>query len=96
MPGVLLVVETVMVQPAVGTFPAVTLNVPPPAAAVVVTPVQVPPTVSGVALTRPAGYVSVNCRPVTATPLEFVNENVRSDVAPGAIGVVANALAMAT
>jgi len=46
----------VIVQLAVaGMFPAVTLNVLPPATAVVVTPVQVPPTASGVAFTSPAG-----------------------------------------
>lgn len=42
-----------MVQLALaGKVAAVTLKVLPPAAAVVVTPVQVPPTVRGVAFTR--------------------------------------------
>lgn len=47
---------TVMVQVAdAGNDPAVTLNVPPPAAALVVTPVHEPPTTSGVAFTTLRG-----------------------------------------
>ena len=47
---------TVIVQvDDAGNVPAVTLNVPPPAAAVVVTPVHEPPTTSGVAFTTFAG-----------------------------------------
>src|SRR3954471_22168424 len=64
MPCAAAVTATVIVQlAAAGMLPAVTLKVLPPAAAVVVTLVQVPPTASGVAFTTPAGYVSVNCMP---------------------------------
>lgn len=55
-----------------GTVPAVTLNEFPPAVAEVVTPEQVPPTASGVALSRPAGYASVKLTPVSAIEEAFV------------------------
>jgi len=48
-----------------GTEPAVTLNVLPPAVAVVVTPVHDPLTTSGVALVTFTGYVSVKLMPVS-------------------------------
>src|SRR5680860_955 len=57
-PFAALVTATVIVQlpgDPPGIEPPVTLKEFPPATAVVLTPVQVPPTMSGAAFTRPAG-----------------------------------------
>jgi hypothetical protein len=55
-PDAAAVTNTVIVQLLLaGMLPAVTLNVLPAATAVELTPVQLPPIVSGVALTKPAG-----------------------------------------
>jgi hypothetical protein len=79
---------TVIVHaPDAGIVPAVTLNVPPPAVAVVATPEQVPPTTSGVVFTNPTGYVSVKFAPVSAVAFGFVKVNVSVVLAPWMICV---------
>ncbi len=79
---------------AAGILPAVTLKVLPPAVAVVATPVQVPPTASGVAFTSPAGYVSVKLMPESACGplLEIVKVSV--EFVPGVTVAGAKAFAM--
>src|SRR3981081_156628 len=77
-----------------GMLPAVTLNVFPPATAVVTRPVHEPPTVSGVAFTRFAGYVSVKAIPESAEGPGLVTVKVSVLVPLGAIVAGANAFAM--
>lgn len=57
-----------------------------------VTPVQVPPVVSGVATIRFAGRLSVNCIPDSATVLLFVSVKVNAVGTPMATGFVAKDL----
>src|SRR5689334_9089814 len=75
-------------------LPAVTLKVLPPAVAVLVTLVQLPPTVSGEAFTTPAGYVSVNCIPDSGSVPGFEIVKVMVLVPPGWIDEGENALAI--
>jgi len=56
--------------------------------------VQVPPVVSGVAMTRFAGRLSVNCIPESATGLLFVSVKVNAVGTPMATGFVAKDLAI--
>src|SRR5471030_2085706 len=65
----------------------------PLAAAVTVPPAQVVAPTGVPVLTRPAGYVSVNAAPVIAMALVLPSVSVRTDGAPGATDVGANAFA---
>src|SRR5689334_3437193 len=77
------------------TAPPVSEMLPEPAVAVTV-PVQVPPSPFGVATTRPAGSVSVNATPVSATAfaagLVMVKVNVETPFTPMAVGLKALAI----
>src|SRR4029077_11221027 len=80
---------------AAATVAPVKLTVPEPATAVGV-PLQVPPRLFGVATTIPAGRVSVNATPVSATALAagLVMVNVSVETPFTAITVGLNAFAM--
>ena len=91
LPVVVLVTDTVTVQPVVGTLPPVTFKVVTPTPALLTTPVQVPPTVAE-DKDMPAGRVSLNVSAVTPAPVELLIEKVIVEVPPKAIDVGANAL----
>src|SRR5215468_6995608 len=78
-------------------LPPVRLMLPDPATAVSVPPLQLPTAPLGVATTRPAGSVSVNATPVSATvlPAGLVMVKVRVDAELGTTTVGLNALAIA-
>jgi hypothetical protein len=82
-PAVLLVTVRVMVQPASGTLPAVTAKLVTPAAALLVTPVQVPPTAPLASCILES--VSVKARPVTAAPVPLMIWKLIVEVAPEAM-----------
>ena len=92
-PAILLVTEMVMVQPVVGTLPAVTAKFVTPTPALLTTPRQVPPTVAD-DIVIPPGNASVNAKPVIAAPVGLAMEKVIVDTPPLAMVVGANALAM--
>ena len=73
-----------------GIVPPLRATELPPFAAVTVPPQPVP--FAGVALIKPAGYVSVNAAPVMATPFVFVRLNVSVDVPTVVIVVGVNDL----
>ena len=84
-PGTLLVTFTVIVQVAWANVMSafVTVMTPEPGKAVAETFGQVPPTPAGFAITKLAGRVSVNPRPVCAGLLvPFVKVKVSIDVPP--------------
>ena len=92
---VVLVTLMVMVQPASGTSPAVTAKLVTPTPALLATPTQVPPTVADDICSPAANKLSVNARPVRATPVGLVIVNVIVEVPPAAMLVGANAFAIA-
>ena len=92
-PATLLVTEIIIVQPVVGTLPAVTAKLDTPTAALLATAVQVPVTVAE-DIVMPAGNVSVKARPVIAAPVGLEIVNVICDVPPLTMVVGANAFAI--
>ena len=74
--------------------PPVTLKLVPPAVAVCVTPTQLPPTVSGVVLTTPAGYVSVKLMPDNAAAFGLLRVKVSTDAPLTLMVAGENAFAM--
>ena len=90
-----LVTVTVTVhEPLAGIVPPESATLAPPLAAVTVPPAQVVAPEAGVALTRFAGYVSVNAAPVIAVALPLVSVTVSVDVPlrPIAVGLKAFAI----
>src|SRR5256885_9430684 len=89
-PADALVTFTVTVQlPAAGIVAPVRATEPPPFAAVAVPP-HVVATLDGVALMRPAGYVSVNAALVRGVGFELLTWMVRADVPLIGMGVGTN------
>src|SRR5438552_6616225 len=90
-----LVTFTVTVhEPLAGIVPPESARDVPLFAAVTVPPHVVAPLAEAV-LTRPAGYVSVNAAPVTATALPLVSVTVSTEVVPTETAAGVNDLAIA-
>lgn len=91
-PGVLLVIDTITVQPPAGKLGTVKFNAAAPTASAgeLVTPVQVPPMVAEAAVMLVS--VSVKLALVSATPFVFPNVNVIVLVPPGPMVVGLKAL----
>src|SRR5205814_5471288 len=90
-----LVTVTVTVhEPLAGIVPPESATLPPPLAAVTAPPTHVVAPFAGFALTRFAGYVSVNAAPVIAVALLFesVIVSVEVPLIPTAVGLNAFAI----